>query len=103
MSVINKTLLLVCFFLFPPTGTREVAEFMAEAQLMKKIEHPNLLQLYAVCTEREPIYIVTELIKYGDLLESLVTGAEQFLTMFRMIQNITQIYAGKVLLEFSFK
>ena len=102
MSVINKTLLLVCFFLFLLTGTMEVAEFMAEAQLMKKIEHPNLLQLYAVCTEREPIYIVTELMKYGNLLEYLLTGAGQFLTMFQMIQYITQISAGKFLPEFSF-
>ena len=36
-------------------------DFLAEAQIMKKLRHPKLIQLYAVCTQDEPIYIVTEL------------------------------------------
>jgi len=46
-------------------------DFLAEAQIMKKLRHSKLIQLYAVCTEDEPIYIVTELMQYGSLLEFL--------------------------------
>ena len=46
-------------------------DFLAEAQIMKKLRHPKLIQLYAVCTQDEPIYIVTELMRNGSLLEFL--------------------------------
>ena len=47
--------------------------FMQEAQLMKNLQHPKLIRLYAVCTEGEPILIVTELMTNGSLLEYLRT------------------------------
>jgi fyn-related kinase len=46
-------------------------DFLAEAQIMKKLRHQKLIQLYAVCTMEEPIYIITELMKNGSLLEFL--------------------------------
>lgn len=46
-------------------------DFLAEAQIMKKLRHQKLVQLYAVCTLEEPIYIITELMKHGSLLEYL--------------------------------
>jgi len=46
-------------------------DFLAEAQIMKKLRHRKLIQLYAVCTQDEPIYIVTELMRYGSLLDFL--------------------------------
>ena len=99
---LNTSLSSRTFHPFSPTGTMEVADFVAEAEVMKRIQHPNLLQLYAVCTEREPIFIVTELIKYGNLLDYLRTGVGQFLTMHQMIDDISQIAAGKMLLVLSF-
>lgn len=46
-------------------------DFLAEAQIMKKLRHTKLIQLYAVCTVEEPIYIITELMKNGSLLDFL--------------------------------
>lgn len=43
------------------SGAADPNDFLAEAQIMKKLRHPKLLQLYAVCTKDEPILIVTEL------------------------------------------
>ena len=60
-------MLLVCI----ATGTMDPKDFLAEAQIMKKLRHPKLIQLYAVCTQDEPIYIVTELMRHGSLLEHL--------------------------------
>ncbi len=55
--------------MFP--GTMDPKDFLAEAQIMKKLRHQKLIQLYAVCTQDEPIYIVTELMRNGSLLEYL--------------------------------
>ena len=38
--------------------------FLEEAQIMKKLRHDKLVQLYAVVSE-EPIYIVTEYMGKG--------------------------------------
>ncbi|XP_065186408.1 tyrosine-protein kinase SRK2-like [Sycon ciliatum] len=45
--------------------------FIQEAQLMKDLQHPKLIRLYAVCTVGEPILIVTELMSNGCLLDYL--------------------------------
>nr|AAT67596.1 Src tyrosine kinase 1 [Suberites domuncula] len=81
------------------TGTMEVKDFVAEAQVMKKIHHPNLLQLYAVCTLEEPIYIVTELMKHGSLLEYLRHGDGRSISIHQAIDMIAQITSGMAYLE----
>lgn len=61
------------------TGTMDPKDFLAEAQIMKKLRHQKLIQLYAVCTVEEPIYIITELMKHGSLLEYLQGDANETL------------------------
>ena len=46
------------------TGTMSPEAFLQEAQIMKKLRHEKLVQLYAVVSE-EPIYIVTEYMGQG--------------------------------------
>lgn len=58
-------------FIIMTVGTMDPKDFLAEAQIMKKLRHPKLIQLYAVCTQDEPIYIITELMRHGSLLEYL--------------------------------
>lgn len=48
-------------------GTMSPEAFLQEAQVMKKLRHEKLVQLYAVVSE-EPIYIVTEYMNKGSLL-----------------------------------
>ena len=45
-------------------GTMSPEAFLMEAQVMKKLRHEKLVQLYAVVSE-EPIYIVTEYMGQG--------------------------------------
>ena len=80
-------------------GTMEVADFVAEAQVMKKIHHPNLLQLYAVCTLEEPIFIVTELMNRGALLDYLRKGDGRNLKLPQLIDMAAQIAGGMAYLE----
>lgn len=46
-------------------GTMSPEAFLQEAQVMKKLRHEKLVQLYAVVSE-EPIYIVTEYMGQGE-------------------------------------
>ncbi|KAI5088857.1 tyrosine-protein kinase BTK, partial [Silurus meridionalis] len=52
-------------------GCMSSDEFIEEAQIMMKLRHPKLVRLHGVCTECFPIYIVTEFMSNGCLLEYL--------------------------------
>ena len=79
-------------------GTVSPQEFLQEAALMKKFRHPKLIQLYAVCTKEEPIYIITELMKHGSLLEYL-RGEGRSLKLPQLIDVCTQVAYGMAYLE----
>ncbi|XP_061391237.1 tyrosine-protein kinase Src42A isoform X1 [Musca vetustissima] len=83
------------------SGTMDPKDFLAEAQIMKKLRHNKLIQLYAVCTVEEPIYIITELMKHGSLLEYLqaIAGKGRSLKMPVLIDMAAQIAAGMAYLE----
>ncbi|XP_032520074.1 tyrosine-protein kinase HCK isoform X1 [Danaus plexippus] len=80
------------------SGTMDPKDFLAEAQIMKKLRHTKLIQLYAVCTLEEPIYIITELMKNGSLLEYL-QGKGRGLKLQQLIDMAAQIAAGMAYLE----
>ena len=52
-------------------GSMSPTAFLAEASFMKQLKHDGLVRLYAVCSDDEPIYIITELMKKGSLLDFL--------------------------------
>ena len=79
-------------------GTMSPSEFLQEAALMKSLRHPKLIQLYAVCTREEPIYIVTELMKHGSLLEYL-RGEGRSLKLPQLVDMSAQVAAGMAYLE----
>ncbi|XP_059140583.1 tyrosine-protein kinase Src42A-like [Physella acuta] len=80
------------------SGTMDPKDFLAEAQIMKKLRHPKLIQLYAVCTQDEPIYIITELMKNGSLLEYL-QGKVRVLPFPSLVDIGAQIACGMAYLE----
>lgn len=80
------------------TGTMSAADFLKEASIMKQMRHPKLIQLYAVCTLEEPIYIVTELMKYGSLLDYLHDKSTT-LRLEQLVDMCAQIAAGMAYLE----
>ncbi|XP_044762524.1 tyrosine-protein kinase Src42A-like [Coccinella septempunctata] len=79
-------------------GTMDPQDFLAEAQIMKKLRHPKLIQLYAVCTMDEPIYIITELMKNGSL-KDYINGKEKTLKLPQLIDIAAQIASGMAFLE----
>jgi fyn-related kinase len=72
-------------------GTMQPGKFLEEAEIMKKLIHPKLVQLFACCSRQEPIYIVTELMENGSLLEYLRGPHGKKMKMPKLIDISTQV------------
>ena len=74
-------------------GTMSTQAFVDEANIMKKLRHDKLVQLFAVCTEPvdQPIYIVTELMAHGSLLDFLRDGAGRDLKLPSLVDMAAQV------------
>jgi fyn-related kinase len=79
-------------------GSMEPDDFLKEAAVMKKLRHPKLIQLYAVCTDMMPYYIVTELMKCGSLFDYLHDKGRA-LQMRQLVDMSAQVAAGMAYLE----
>ncbi|XP_033013779.1 tyrosine-protein kinase Fgr isoform X2 [Lacerta agilis] len=79
-------------------GTMSPEAFLEEAQIMKRLRHDKLVQLYAVVSE-EPIYIVTEFMSQGSLLDFLKDGDGRFLKLPQLVDMAAQIAAGMAYIE----
>ncbi|XP_057678516.1 tyrosine-protein kinase SRK2 [Corythoichthys intestinalis] len=80
-------------------GTMDANDFLREAQIMKRLRHAKLIQLYAVCTMEEPFYIITELMKNGSLLEYLQKDKGDKLQLSDQIEMGAQVASGMAFLE----
>ena len=83
----------------PKPGLVVVYDFFAEAQIIKKLQHDKLIKLYGVCTQEKPFYIVTELMKHGNLLDYLTKGKGQNLKLPELIDIAAQVANGMAYLE----
>ncbi|XP_020384113.1 protein-tyrosine kinase 6-like isoform X2 [Rhincodon typus] len=74
-------------------------DFQAETQVMKRLHHPHIMSLYAVCTTADPYYIVTELMKNGSLLNYLRSKEGLHLNTEHLLDMTVQIAEGMSYLE----
>ena len=79
-------------------GIISANEFFEEVVLIRQLRHPKLIQLFAVCTREESIYIIMELMKHGSLLEYL-RGDGLSLKFPQLLDMGIQITAGMAYLE----
>uniref|UniRef100_A0A3Q2XGD5 Tyrosine-protein kinase n=1 Tax=Hippocampus comes TaxID=109280 RepID=A0A3Q2XGD5_HIPCM len=73
-------------------------KFLMEARILKQYDHPNIVKLIGVCTQKQPIYIVMELVKGGDFLSFLRLDGPSLShkMLIRMTENVA---AGMEYLE----
>ncbi|XP_032692863.1 tyrosine-protein kinase Fes/Fps isoform X2 [Lontra canadensis] len=74
------------------------AKFLQEARILKQYNHPNIVRLIGVCTQKQPIYIVMELVQGGDFLTFLRTEGSR-LRMKTLLQMVGDAAAGMEYLE----
>ncbi|VDK33421.1 unnamed protein product [Taenia asiatica] len=74
-------------------------DFLMEAQTMKRLHHPHLIQLYAVCTQSAPFYLITELMSKGSLLVFLQSPEGRALGVAGLALLAVQVASGMAYLE----
>ncbi|XP_013912696.1 PREDICTED: tyrosine-protein kinase Blk-like, partial [Thamnophis sirtalis] len=79
-------------------GSMAPDAFLAEANLMKRLQHNKLVRLHAVVTQ-QPIYIVTEYMANGSLLDFFNTNEGRNLSLAKLIDFSAQIAEGMAYLE----
>ncbi|PIK61602.1 putative vascular endothelial growth factor receptor 1-like [Apostichopus japonicus] len=66
-------------------------DFLDEIRLLIEIDsHPNILSVLGCCTIEEPCYLITEYMRYGDLLRFLWKSREERYRIQDAVYNITQ-------------
>jgi len=80
-------------------GKMSKEEFLAEAKVMHKLQHRHLVQILAVCTDFEPIYIVTEMMPNGAYLDYLRKDDGASLRLPILMDMAAQITSGMSYLE----
>lgn len=81
-------------------GTMTPSDFLREAEIMHKLRHKKLVNLLGVCSAREPMYIVTEFMVNGALLDFLRKDNSAQLVRFpALIKMAAQIADGMQYLE----
>ncbi|XP_043095281.1 tyrosine-protein kinase Fer-like isoform X3 [Puntigrus tetrazona] len=73
-------------------------KFLSEARILKQYDHPNIVKLIGVCTQRQPIYIVMELVPGGDFLTFLRTEGHNLKTKM-LIKMADNVASGMAYLE----
>jgi serine/threonine protein kinase len=72
-------------------GSMTSEAFLHEALIMHKLRHEKLVRLFAVCSKCEPIYIITELMANGNLLNYLRSPIGKILKLPVLIDIATQV------------
>uniref|UniRef100_A0A3B3WVP4 Tyrosine-protein kinase n=1 Tax=Poecilia mexicana TaxID=48701 RepID=A0A3B3WVP4_9TELE len=72
--------------------------FLSEARILKQYDHPNIVKLIGVCTQRQPIYIVMELVSGGDFLSFLRKKKDELKTK-QLVRFAVDAAAGMAYLE----
>lgn len=79
-------------------GTMSVEAFLAEANIMKNLQHKRLVRLFAVVSQ-EPICIVTEFMEHGSLVDFLKTPEGNNLSINTLIDMASQVADGMSFIE----
>ncbi|XP_020837245.1 protein-tyrosine kinase 6 [Phascolarctos cinereus] len=73
--------------------------FYSEIEAMKKLRHKHILSLYAISSFGDPVYIITELMPKGNLLELLRDPEGAKLPTTELVDIASQISEGMCYLE----
>ena len=50
----------------------EMKSFQEEINVLKKLDHPNILKLYEIYEDSKRFYLITELCKGGELFDEII-------------------------------
>ncbi|CAH8647848.1 unnamed protein product [Schistosoma margrebowiei] len=82
-------------------GNMNHARFLNEAELMHRLNHPNVVRILAVCTlpTNEPTYIISELMENGSLKQYMQKLNPVEIRMKNLLEMMKDVVGGMVHLE----
>ncbi|XP_018654354.1 src-type protein tyrosine kinase-related [Schistosoma mansoni] len=82
-------------------GNMNRTRFLNEAELMHRLNHPNVVRILAVCTLpiNEPTYIISELMENGSLKQYMQKLNPVEIRMKNLLEMIKDVVGGMVHLE----
>jgi fyn-related kinase len=80
-------------------GAVSKAEFLREATLLSQLDHPKIIHCEGVCSEQEPVYLLMEFLKFGNLHEFLERGEGREAHFLDLVGYGLQVATGMAYLE----
>ena len=74
-------------------------DFLAEASVMTSLSHPNLVKLIGVSVDEKPVYIITEFMEKGSLIEYLRSRGRSVIQKSHQIGFAQHVCSGMAYLE----
>ena len=74
-------------------------DFLAEASVMTSLSHPNLVNLIGVSVDQKPVYIITEFMEKGSLIEYLRSRGRSVIQRSHQIGFAKDVVNGMAYLE----
>ena len=83
----------------PLKDDKELQDFLAEAAVMTSLSHPNLVKLIGVSVDQKPVYIITEFMEKGSLIEYLRSRGRSVIQKSHQIGFAQDVCSGMAYLE----
>jgi len=77
-------------------GAMTNQQFIEEAALMHKLRHPKLVQLMGVCTAGQPLWIITERMAHGALIDYLRKDMGKTIEFATMVDMAAEVCSSSV-------
>jgi len=78
-------------------GQMTTDAFVSEAKVLHRLRHRHLVRLLGVCTLKEPIYIIMELLPHSALNDYLRSDAGRQLDYYVLVYFCTQVTLSDIL------
>ena len=80
---------------------KDTARIYLEAEILKKLVHPNIMQIFEFYEDKKNFYIITELCEGGELFDKIVekgsfTESEAAWIMKQLLSTVNYIHSNKI-------
>lgn len=72
--------------------TRDMAELLNEVSIMRRLDHPNIVQLFEVYSTKRKMWLITELCYGGDLYSRQLDEASAAVVMEQILRAVAYMH-----------
>ena len=88
-------------------NNKENARMYLEVEILKKLVHPNIMQIFEFYEDKKNFYIITELCEGGELFDKIVekgsfTESEAAWVMRQLLSAVNYIHSNKIVSYYQF-